>query len=468
MRSEGGIDGRWAALGGVFLAIALTLALAPRAEAYVYWANNGGGDGTTIGRANLDGSDANQSFIAGAAGPCGVAATTTHLYWANRALGTIGRANLDGTGVDQSFITGASLPCGVAVDSARVYWMNQGTGAIARANLDGSGASQSFIPGLGLSNCAVAVNATNLFWDNFAGGSGTTIGRASVNGTGVDPSFIGGATGPCGVAVNSANVFWANFGSDAIGRANLDGSGANQAFVGATDPCGVALTSTHLFWANQSTGAIGRAMLNASKVDQALISGADAPCGVAVDAGVPDPVVGESVIVTPISGVTGTKCQGDPGFVTLKVEKAIPIGCEVNTRPGRLRLTSSTGTGGGTQSAQFYDGMFRVKQKSGGKPFTELKLSGALECGKNRLGGANAAKRKGKGRKLWGKGKGKFRSKGKKGAGSVRGTTWLVADRCDNSTLGRVKKGKVRFRDFVRKRTVTLKRGDSYVAKARR
>ena len=39
-----------------------------------------------------------------------------HVYWANEGTNTIGRANLDGTGVDQSFITGASAPFGVAVD----------------------------------------------------------------------------------------------------------------------------------------------------------------------------------------------------------------------------------------------------------------------------------------------------------------------------------------------------------------
>ena len=32
-----------------------------------------------------------------------------HIYWTN-ADGTIGRANLDGSGVNQSFITGASDP----------------------------------------------------------------------------------------------------------------------------------------------------------------------------------------------------------------------------------------------------------------------------------------------------------------------------------------------------------------------
>ena len=76
-----------------------------------------------------------------------VAVPARHLYWTNFNTGTIGRANVDGTGANQGFITGASLPVGVAVDAAHVYWTNVGTGTIGRANLDGTGANQSFITG---------------------------------------------------------------------------------------------------------------------------------------------------------------------------------------------------------------------------------------------------------------------------------------------------------------------------------
>ena len=83
----------------------------------------------TIGRANLDGTGVNQSFIATAGAPPGAAVDRGHIYWVNYiASGTIGRANLDGTGVDQSFIIGAGGPCGVAVDSAHIYWANEGYG----------------------------------------------------------------------------------------------------------------------------------------------------------------------------------------------------------------------------------------------------------------------------------------------------------------------------------------------------
>jgi hypothetical protein len=38
-----------------------------------------------------------------------------HIYWANDTTNAIGRANLDGSSPNQSFITGASTPFGVAV-----------------------------------------------------------------------------------------------------------------------------------------------------------------------------------------------------------------------------------------------------------------------------------------------------------------------------------------------------------------
>jgi virginiamycin B lyase len=63
-------------------------------DAYVYWTNY---NGDSSGRANLDGSDVNQSFITGATTPTAVAVHGKHIYWAN--LTTIGRANLDGSDV---------------------------------------------------------------------------------------------------------------------------------------------------------------------------------------------------------------------------------------------------------------------------------------------------------------------------------------------------------------------------------
>ena len=47
------------------------------------------------------------------------------------------------------------------------------------------------------------------------------------------------------------------------------------------------------------------------------------------------------------------------------------------------------------------------------------------------------------------------------------GTQWLVEDRC-KSTLTRVVRGRVSVRDFVKKKTVIVRAGKKYVARAKK
>ena len=46
------------------------------------------------------------------------------------------------------------------------------------------------------------------------------------------------------------------------------------------------------------------------------------------------------------------------------------------------------------------------------------------------------------------------------------GTTWLVVDRCDASTLFKVAEGTVWVQDFVKDKQVVLDAGEQYIAKA--
>ena len=220
---------------------------------YVYWSNNGN---NTIGRANLDGSGVNQSFITTTT-PDGLSVDSSHIYWEN-STNTIGRANLDGSGVNDSFITTSNAPRGTAVDSAHIYWTNSATNTIGRANLDGSGANNSFIT-TGNAPVKVAVDSTHIYWTNKLD---NTIGRATLDGSNVNNSFITGANTPRGIAVNSTYIYWANNGNGSIGRANLDGSGVNQSFTtGTSGPDGMTLDSANVYWANYNGGSgttIGR------------------------------------------------------------------------------------------------------------------------------------------------------------------------------------------------------------------
>jgi virginiamycin B lyase len=279
------------------------LAGAP-AQAYIYW--TAGDSSGTVGRVSLDQTGLNNSFIAGASTPVGIAVDASHVYWVNNSTGSIGRANLDGTGVDQSFITGIANPVGVAVDGAHIYWTNFATflnTSIGRANLDGTGVNQSFITGA-IGPGGIAVDAAHIYWTNPTDG---WIGRANLDGTGVNQTFVTGVSLARGIAVDSAHIYWA--GGGAIGRANLDGTEVNNDFITGepTDPDGVAVAGGYVYWIDGSS--IGRANLDGTGVDQSFIPNVGG-AGLAVDGLGPPPTVFQtpppSVSQTPPPSVSQT------------------------------------------------------------------------------------------------------------------------------------------------------------------
>jgi hypothetical protein len=172
----------------------------------------------------------------------------------------------------------------------------------------------------------------------------------------------------------------------------------------------------------------------------------------------PPPEQGKTGNAAPVSGKVLVRLPGKSKFVPLDQAAQIPVGSELDTTKGRVRLTTSAG-GAKSQTADFYQGRF-LFQQGAKKPLVTLPLSAALACGK-RLDSASAGKKK---RKLWGSGKGKFRTKGKNASATVRGTIWLTQDTCAG-TLVSVKRGVVDVLDFKRHKHVLVKAGHSYFAK---
>jgi hypothetical protein len=300
-------------LGGVVLAgvVAVTTgwtSARTAAPGHLYWANNTPGWGarpaaTTIGRARLDGTGVEHSFVSGAGRrPCGVALDRKHIYWGElqggvigspAEGGAIGRANRDGSGVDAKLVPTPGLgACGVAIAGSHVYWA---TGdAIARANLDGTGVDLHFIPGLASAlggACGVAVAGKHIYWGKWDEATPQrTIGRANLDGTGVDYRFITGVVDACHIAVAGDHIYWTNHGSrhaaGTIGRANLEGTEVDQRFIRTSgEPCGIAVDKNHIYWA-ESTGSfahpsttIVRANLNGFEVNDRLVTGIHDLCG---------------------------------------------------------------------------------------------------------------------------------------------------------------------------------------------
>jgi hypothetical protein len=209
----------------------------------------------------------------------------------------------------------------------------------------------------------------------------------------------------------------------------------------------------------------------------------------------PPPVPGKSVVAKVVSGTVFVKyppgyvpraaAAPPKGFVPFKGSANIPVGSQLDTSKGRVALTSAADTAGAkTQTADFYQGIFAVKQsvpkKKPAKPkalTTDLVMKGQVagsQCAplKGARAAATDAKKKKKGPKavlgkLWGNGKGKFRTNGKYSSATVRGTVWLVEDRCEG-TFTKVRRGAVQVRDLRRKKTVTVKAGHTYLARAAR
>ena len=196
----------------------------------------------------------------------------------------------------------------------------------------------------------------------------------------------------------------------------------------------------------------------------------------------PDPpTIGKDVTVTVVKGEvliklpkgkTARVSQKGSDFVPVSVVRSIPVGSIVDTTEGTIRLSSRRKKGGKKQSGRFSAGVFQVLQsrKAKAKGLTELRLKGSIakHCpkGKKSQALATASLSKKTIRRLRSKARGRYRTRGRHSAATVRGTTWTVADRCDG-TLTKVKRGKVTVRDFRAKRTITLKRGKRYLARAR-
>ena len=179
------------------------------------------------------------------------------------------------------------------------------------------------------------------------------------------------------------------------------------------------------------------------------------PAAKATATPVATPVAGKSVGAAVERGKVLVKLPGTNTFVPL-AQTVIPNGTEVDTRNGAADITRPDGG-----RATFDGGLFKVGESGG---YTVVTLTEQLDC---KTAKRSLAAKKPKTRKLWGDGKGKFRTEGKYSAATVRGTRWLVQDTCTTTTT-RVTNGVVEVRDRAHKKVIVLRKGKSYVARARK
>lgn len=476
--------------------IAMLACAVTQAQGYVYFATDFGG---AIGRADLNGSNVNLNFITGVGDVEGIAVDGEHIYWTNRSPGTIGRANLDGTNVEQSFISGASSPIGVAVDGQHVYWASSEVfRSIGRANVDGTHVEQEFVQGAG-SPLGLTVAGESLYWS-----SDNEIRKASVNGTGIEIA-ASEATVPIGVAADGEHVYWASFGSNGsggtIGRAGLDGTNGDPSFItGSSSPLGLAVAGKRIYWTSSGAGGreiVGRANLDGTNVDPRLIGYPGASyvfdsagpeggyAALAVDSlgALGAPVFGRTATLRPVSGVVRIKPPGATGYAPLSSAKTVPLRTAVDTAKGTVRLTaakrqardSAARAPRAPETGLFHGGTFRVTQRiarsrlRGGESvgFTVLRLARQPPsgCGRNNAGSAAGVANRGRsgGGRLWGDAHGNFQTGGRYATVTVRGTKWLTEETCAGTRV-KVTRGVVSVNDLPHRRTIILRAPHSFLA----
>lgn len=195
-----------------------------------------------------------------------------------------------------------------------------------------------------------------------------------------------------------------------------------------------------------------------------------------VDDGAVEPELEASVAVEPGRGRLRVRRPGASSFAPLKAGSELPVGSEVDARKGGVALTAQLPSGE-SQTGRFGGGRFVIRQNGRGR--VDLHLRGRVcprRAAKRRAAQGSAValttrrrhSRRRSGRRLWGRDRGgRFRTHGKHSHATVRGTNWLVVDRC-GGTLTRVSEGSVVVRDTVRRKRVIVRVGERYLARARR
>ncbi len=207
--------------------------------------------------------------------------------------------------------------------------------------------------------------------------------------------------------------------------------------------------------------------------------------------GVTPPVLGRTAVARPTSGTIRIRRPGTKAFVLLDDAESIALGTEVDSRKGTVAIFFVTTKAGKTASASIGQGRVLVTQPPeidrGQRP-GRLTLSGPLAgCKAKRISGRSRAVRRAAGsvvahaartdappagRRIKVRAKGRIKTQGRYGSAIVRGTRWIMVDRCASNpspgTFVSVQEGVVAVRDFRLRKTINVHRGERYLARPRR
>ena len=198
-------------------------------------------------RANLDGTGVEPFGGWGSeARPGGLVVNrkTLKLYFTDPSdcipdCGAVLRVGLD-SGTWEPLVSGSS-PGALALDEKSMWWVSDWDDVIYRSPLDG-GVKDPVITNTETHGIAVDGKGGKLYWTD-AG----AIHRAKLDGSSHEVVVGTGVVGPHAIVLDleakHKKMYWTDRAAGKIQRANLDGSGVEDLFVGLPSPTGLAVLS---------------------------------------------------------------------------------------------------------------------------------------------------------------------------------------------------------------------------------
>ena len=439
--------------------------------------------------------------------------------------GAIGRITT--SGVDTPYATTAGQPTGIVAGPDGNIWFTAGGGLGAIGRITTAGVITLFTSGLTASAVPLDIVAGadgNLYFTENAGagriGQITTLGAITEFSAGLTP-----ASGPWGIANGSdGNIWFTENAANQVGRltvapgaitdpatqvhatdATLAGTvtprsqattyrfdwGLTTAYGSSTTTSiaisgasaqpatdvisGLAPSTTYHFRVVATNGAGTTPGADRTFTTQAA---APAPAPFALPATLSPvasvapslppatrPVFGQSATIAMASGEILVQLPGTAVYLPLSAASTVPVGTTIDATRGALKLTNVRSAGGKLQTGRFWGGSFTFRQTRGKQSTTVLTLTAPLSCAKSARQLSSATANKPRVRQLWGKDNhGRFVTRGRSAVATVRGTAWFTRDTCEG-TLVKVTSGSVAVRDLVRKVTVIVRTGHTYLAR---
>jgi streptogramin lyase len=427
-------------------------------------------------------------------GPAGITAGPDGALWFTRlGDGRIGRITTGGT--IQGVASGLASPTSITTGPDGALWFTESGSPARIGRLTTQGALTRYAVTPGSVPTDITAGPDGNLWFTEAGGQGA-IGR--ITPTGAVTEFRAGltaASGPTSIAAGPDGALWftERAAAGAIGRITTAGS-ISEFRTGLTSgsaPTGIAAGADGRMWFTESAGR-GRLGSITVPVPASAPAGGSGTTGGAgggplgsgapgalpvTDPGsvtravaqAPHPVPGRTAVAGEIAGTVLVRRPGAAAPVALSGAAAVPVGSVIDTTRGTVLLRTALDRRGHSQTGRFWGGVFVVRQaRSGG--MTDLVLRAARpRCGTSAAAATVTARRaKRPAPRLWGRDHhGRFRTRGRESTATVRGTEWLVEERC-TGTLTVVKRGAVSVRDHRTGRTVLVRAGHRHLARSGR